>query len=67
MRDTLIKARGDRSQTEVASEIGITQKHLSKLELGKCSPSLKIAFRIASYYGRTVEELFPDFAVDTAG
>ena len=67
MREMLIKARGARTQTEVASELGITQKHLSKLELGKCSPSLMVALRIASFYGSTVEALFPDFVGATQG
>ncbi len=60
MRQTLIEARGERTQMNVANEIGISQKYLSKLELGQRTPSLKIAIRIASYYKKSVEYLFPD-------
>ena len=60
MRNTLIQARGNRTQMDVSSEIGISQKYLSKLELGHRTPSLKIAIKIASYYEKSVEYLFPD-------
>ena len=60
MRQELIEARGERTQVNVANEIGISQKYLSKLELGQRTPSLKLAIKIASYYKRSVEYLFPD-------
>ena len=60
MRTTLIEARGKRTQMDVANEMGISQKYLSKLELGQRTPSLKIAIKIASYYKSSVEVLFPD-------
>ena len=60
MRSTLIEARGNRTQTDVSAEIGISQKYLSKLELGQRTPSLKVAVKIASYYKKSVEYLFPD-------
>ena len=49
MRNTLIEARGKKTQAAISAEIGITQKYLSKLELGQRNPSLKIAVKIASY------------------
>lgn len=60
MRNTLIEAREKRTQTDVANAIGISQKYLSKLELGQRTPSLKTAIKIASYYKSSVEMLFPD-------
>lgn len=60
MRNALIEARGARTQMDISSEIGITQKYLSKLERGQRVPSLKIAIKIASYYNKSVESLFPD-------
>lgn len=60
MRKALIEARGVRTQTTVAAEIGISQKYLSKLELAQRTPSIKIAIKIASYYQKSVESLFPD-------
>ena len=60
MRDVLIEARGKKTQADASTEIGISQKYLSKLELGQRTPSLKIAIKIASYYKKSVEDLFPD-------
>lgn len=60
MRTHLIEARGNQTQAHVAAKIGISQKHLSKLELGQRTPSLKIAGKIAEYYGSSIENLFPD-------
>lgn len=60
MRQKLIEARGERTQTEVATEIGISQKYLSKLELGKRTPSMPIASKLSRYYQISLEELFPD-------
>lgn len=60
MRQTLIEARGMKTQMDVSADIGISQKYLSKLELGQRTPSLKIAIKIASYYKMSVENLFPD-------
>lgn len=63
MRNALIEARGKRTQMDISEEIGISQKYLSKLELGQRTPSLKIAIKIASYYKQNVESLFPDVFV----
>lgn len=60
MRNTLIEARGKRTQMDVSNELGISQKYLSKLELGQRTPSLKVAIKISSYYNKSVEILFPD-------
>lgn len=60
MRKELIQARGVKSQQEVAGNIGISQKYLSKLELGRRNPSLRTASKIGNYYGKSVEQLFPD-------
>lgn len=60
MREALLKARGKKTQVDVAKELGITQKYLSKLELGQRNPSLKIASKISSFYKQPLEVLFPD-------
>lgn len=60
MRKTLLEARGEQTQSYVANELGITQKYLSKLELGQRNPSLKVASRISSFYKQPLEVLFPD-------
>ena len=60
IRTQLIDARGKQKQKEAAIAIGISQKHLSKLERGDRIPSLVTAWKIAEYYGKSLEELFPD-------
>jgi len=60
MREALLKARGKKTQECVANELGITQKYLSKLELGQRNPSLKVAGKISSFYKQPLEVLFPD-------
>lgn len=60
MRKALLNARGDRTQVTVAEELGITQKYLSKLELGQRNPSIKVASKISAYYEQPIEALFPD-------
>lgn len=64
MRDSLIRARGSKSQICISAKIGISQKYLSKLELGQRTPSLKTAIKISSYYKKSVESLFPDIFVN---
>ena len=60
VRTELVNARGKRKQSEVARDTGISQKYISKLELGKGNPSLKIALTLSGYYKKSVEKLFPD-------
>ena len=59
-RKELIEARGSKTQQEVALNLGVTQKYVSKLELGHRNPSMKLACKISSYYGISLEKLFPD-------
>lgn len=59
-RENLIAARGDKKQEEVAKVVGISQKSISKLELGKRNPSSSVLGKITTYYNKTAEELFPD-------
>lgn len=56
LRD-LLAATG-KTQTQFASDVGITQGYASKLITGTGSPSLALAVRIARSLGVQVEELF---------
>lgn len=60
VRQELINVRGSRTQTEVANILGVTQKHLSKIELGQRTPSAKLLAKISEYYEQPIEVLFPD-------
>jgi len=60
VRNALILARGNRTQSEVSKEIQIDQRYLSKLELGERNPSANVMAKISRCYNKPVEELFQD-------
>ena len=46
------------SQAELADKMGVTRQTIISLEKGRYNASLELAFRIARYFGKTVEEVF---------
>ena len=46
------------SQAEVADEMGVTRQTIISLEKGRDNASLELAFKIARYFGKTIEEVF---------
>jgi putative transcriptional regulator len=46
------------TQQQLADLVGVTGQTLNAIELGKYSPSLAVAFRIAGAFERSVEEVF---------
>ncbi len=46
------------TQQALAERIGVTRQTVNAIELGKYSPSLEVAFRIASVFARPLEEVF---------
>jgi len=68
MRDALRAAR-ERArlrQEDVAERAGIDRTAYVKIEGGHRSPSLRVAFAIASAVGAELGELFPDLAAPPA-
>jgi putative transcriptional regulator len=49
---------GEMTQQELAERIGVTRQTVNAIELGKYSPSLEVAFRIAKVFGVPLEEAF---------
>ena len=49
---------GEMTQQELAERVGVTRQTVNAIELGKYSPSLEVAFRIARVFGRGLEEVF---------
>jgi putative transcriptional regulator len=49
---------GEMTQQELAEKIGVTRQTVNAIELGKYSPSLEAAFRIATVFARPLEEVF---------
>ncbi len=54
----LREAHGGISQQALADAIGVTRQTVIAIELGKYSPSLESAFRIARVFGVGVEDVF---------
>jgi transcriptional regulator with XRE-family HTH domain len=57
--EQLKKARGLRSQRDVAKQLGISRQQLWNYEKGESEPPLKVLVRIADLYGIRVEQLLP--------
>lgn len=55
--EELRKERGI-SQCEFARAIRVSRQTVSSIETGKYNPSLELAFVIADYFGKTIEEIF---------
>jgi putative transcriptional regulator len=50
--------QGEMTQQELADRVGVTRQTVNAIELGKYSPSLEVAFRIASAFGTGIEDVF---------
>jgi len=46
------------TQQELAERVGVTRQTINAIELGKYSPSLEVAFRIALVFGLPLEQVF---------
>jgi len=46
------------TQQDLAEKVGVTRQTINAIELGKYSPSLEVAFRIARVFGVPLEEVF---------
>ncbi len=46
------------TQQQLAQRIGVTRQTVNAIELGKYSPSLEVAFRIAAVFGVPLEQVF---------
>lgn len=61
VRNRIRRLRFDRqemTQQELADRVGVTRQTINAIELGKYSPSLEVAFRIAAAFGVPLEEVF---------
>ena len=58
--EELRKARGIR-QEELAEALEVSRQTIGSLENGRYNPSIVLAFKIARYFGLTIEEVF-DFS-----
>ena len=45
-------------QEEFARQMGVSRQTISSLENGRYNPSIMLAYRIARFFGMTIEEVF---------
>jgi putative transcriptional regulator len=50
--------RNEMTQQDLAERVGVTRQTINAIEAGKYSPSLEVAFRIATALGVRIEEVF---------
>ena len=50
--------RNETTQQDLAERVGVTRQTVNAIELGKYSPSLEVAFRIARVFGVPLEDVF---------
>ena len=63
MKNTLRDLRAERgwTQADLSDELGVSRQTINAIETGKYDPSLPLAFRIATLFGRPIEAIFhPD-------
>ena len=48
------------SQGQLAQAIGVSRQTINAIETGRYLPSLPLAFAIARFFGRHIEEVFHD-------
>lgn len=46
------------SQEELALAVGTTRQTITSIEVGRYTASLPLAYKIARYFGLTIEEVF---------
>ena len=55
--EQLRKERGIR-QEELAAALEVSRQNIGSLENGRYNPSIILAFKIARYFGLSIEEIF---------
>ena len=57
-RIKVFRAMHDLTQEALARDLGVTRETVLAIEKGKYDPSLDLAFRIARYFGVSIDEIF---------
>ena len=60
MKNRIEEIRRERGirQEEFARLMGVSRQTISSLETGRYNPSIYLAYRIAKYFGMTIEDVF---------
>ena len=54
----VLRAERGWSQAELADRLEVSRQSVNAIETGKYDPSLPLAFRIATLFGKRIEEVF---------
>lgn len=57
-RIKVLRAEMDITQEELAKALEVSRGTILEIERGTFNPSLKLSFKIANYFGKTVDEVF---------
>ncbi|ELY54760.1 helix-turn-helix transcriptional regulator [Natronolimnohabitans innermongolicus] len=55
---TVYRAKHDLTQEELAKEVGVTRQTINAIEAERYDPSLELAFKLASYFECSIEDIF---------
>lgn len=60
MKNKLEEIRKEKkiTQEELANVLEVSRQTISSLEKGRYNPSITLAFKIARYFGMSIEEIF---------
>ena len=53
-----LRKRQKLSQEELAYAVGVTRQTITSIEVGKYTASLPLAYKIARYFDKSIEEVF---------
>lgn len=54
----VLRAEREWSQADLAERTDVSRQTINALETGKYDPSLPLAFKIATVFGKPIEEIF---------
>ncbi len=53
-----LRKKQNLNQDELAKALRVSRQTISSIENGKYNPSLELAFHIAEFFGKQIEEIF---------
>ena len=53
-----LRKQNNLSQEELARAVGVTRQTITSIECGKYTASLVLAYKIARYFGLSIEDVF---------
>ena len=54
----VLRAVKDMTQEDLAQALGVSRQTIIAIEKGKYNPSLDLAFKMASYFETTIEDIY---------